>query len=179
MAGGGVCLISSLAGLCSSLPLPAFFFRGVGVGVGLRLRCEMERPIFLKKSPTELAATGGPTDATARMETKRANLRRARTMAVSCTQSPDRFKTKALRRAFDLAGASFSYSVTSLCDSCGTSTVPSGGRALSRPSLVRHRRECRLNTDDTEVIPPSPRLHAIQKVRGSLLGHPDIAQRQR
>ena len=67
---------------------------GVGVGVGLLPKFEMERPTLLKNSPTGFAATPGSPDAKAIMERKRTNLRRMRTMALSCTQSIRGFKQK-------------------------------------------------------------------------------------
>jgi len=54
----------------------------------------MERPTLLKNSPTGFAATPGSTEAKAIMERKRANLRRMRTMAPSCTQPTRGFKQK-------------------------------------------------------------------------------------
>ena len=93
MADGGFGM-SFLSATVSALWVPWRDFRGVGVGVGLFPRFEMERPTLLKNSPTGFAATLGSPDAKAIRERKRANLRRTRTMALSCTQSTRRFKQK-------------------------------------------------------------------------------------
>ena len=86
--------MSFLSATVSPLRVPSRGLRGVGVGVGLFPRFEMERPTLLKKSPTGFAATLGSPDAKAIMERKRANLRRMRAMALSCTQSTRGFKQK-------------------------------------------------------------------------------------
>ena len=93
MADGGFGM-SFLSATVSPLWLSSRDLRGVGVGVGLFPRFEMERPTLLKNSPTGFAATLGSPDAKTIKEKKRANLRRTRTMALSCTQSTRGFKQK-------------------------------------------------------------------------------------